>query len=1044
VIIDRTAESDARCATDPLTTDRAVLEAVMDTLSEGTIVQSAAGVIEFANTQAQWLFSTPAAELIGRPLVDVVTALRSAGDDFLPAELPCEIARRTGLPVRDVLMGLPGPDGDIRWVVTTAVPVLTTAVDVDLLRVVSTFRDVTEALANENALQCLESIVESTDDAIFTTDLDGEIVSWNAGAEGVFGFSPVQIEGSSARVVLPDLPGDTFGAVTHDPFRGGAYAVRGAENLLTSGVRRDGVSITVSVSVAPVRDAGHEIIGFSVIARDVTAETETTELLRRSEQRLAALFRNVNSVVLVVGADALVSWASGSIEQLTGFPSDHYVDRRLHEGLEIDGSTLARIPNGTPEPGSPLVIEIRIRHRDGSWRWVEMSRVDLLDDPSVGGVVVNLHDITERREALDGVTASERRFRQIVETTQEGIWTADASGHTTLVNEAMAGMLGYEPHEMEGVRIDAFLPVQQRELAGKRFARALAGRSDRFELSLLCKDGSEIVARASLSPIWNGSAEGPVTGVMAMMTDITEVRRREEAIRMQASLLESIGEAVLAVDVDGTLLYANPATYRLLQWSPDESFDEHAFALAGRHASEAAVRQLVDQLYNEGRWSGELELSRRDGTRFPALVNASMLYDDSRQPSTIACVIVDLTERKRSVREARVRAAQQASVARLAWSALRDQPLSALCDEAVAEVANVLHVGAAGVFLPERATVADKLGDARLAHGSGWLEGNATGITLKPSVCRALESAEVGEALTFDRGASGQDRPLLDFADGPEVSTGIALRIDGDDHCYGVLAVCSGPARVVSEDDQNFLRAVAAIIGSAFSRHQTNDALVLAEEAERLRLSEGIHDDHLQVMAAVALRLEAFGRTHLLGQQRASLDVLIGDVRMAAERLRNLIFELVPEEVDEKNLADLIRRVLDHSSEDANFTFDFEASLNAPLPEAVGVVVLRTAQEAIVNIRKHAHASHVEVHLESTDDATRVRISDNGVGIPPGELGRSEPGHIGISSMRKRVRRMGGEWEITSDLGVGTTVSFFVPHSSSPTEVVDGGWRTTD
>jgi len=1040
VIIDRAvSSSDDVHGAATLPSDPAVLQTVMETLSEGTIVQSADGLIEYANTRAQWLLGVPAADLLGKAFVAVTNPLRPDGDDYLPDDLPCEVARRTGVAARDVLIGLPVGDGDVRWVVTSAVPVMATAETGSLLRVVSTFRDVTEALANENALQCLESIVESTDDAIFTTNVDGEIVSWNAGAEEVFGFSPVQIEGSSARVIFPEIPGEIFRLWSDDEVAD-ERAPR-FENILTSAIRRDGLSITASVSVAPVRGPAREIIGYSIIARDVTAETETTELLRRSEQRLAALFRNANSVVLVVGADALVSWASDSIEKLTGFPSDHYLDRRLHEGLEIDGTTLARIPNGNPEPGSPLAIEMRIRHRDGGWRWIEMSRVDLLDDPSVGGVVVNLHEITKRREALDGVTASERRFRQIVETTQEGIWTADDTGRTTLVNEAMAAMLGYEADEMIGVRIDAFLPESQREVASKRFDRVMAGRSDRFEILLTRKDGSEIVARASLSPIWNGSAEGPVAGVMAMMTDITEVRRREEAIRLQASLLESIGEAVVAFGVDGSFLYANPATYRLLQRSPDEQFDVHALEVAGEHADPQRLRELLDEIYATGSWSGELELTRRDGSRFPALVNAAMLYDDSGEPATIAAVIVDLTERKRSVREARVRAAQQASVARLAWSALRDQPLSVLCDEAVAEVANVLHVGAAGVFLPERATVADKLGDARLAHGSGWLDGITTTVTLEPSVCRALESAEVGEALVFDRNESGLARPLLDLADGPDVSTGIALRIDGDDHCYGVLAVCSGPVRVMSEDDQNFLRAVAAIIGSAFSRHQTNDALVLAEEAERLRLSEGIHDDHLQVMAAVALRLEAFGRTHLLGQQRDSLNVLINDVRMAAERLRNLIFDLVPEEVDEKNLADLTRRVLDHASEDANFTFDFESSLDAPLPEAVGVVVLRTAQEAIVNIRKHAHASHVEVFLESTDDATRVRISDNGVGIPPGELGRSEPGHIGISSMRKRVRRMGGEWEITSDLGVGTTVTFHVPHSSSPSEVVDRGRR---
>jgi PAS domain S-box-containing protein len=905
---------------EPLGVDPAVFDAVMATLSEGAVIEDPDGVA-FANGAARTLLGVAGDELIGTPLATLLHAVRPDGEPMPAAELPGEVVRRTGRPVHDALLGIPMDDGDARWVVVSAAPVLGPLDEGPVRRVVSTWREVTDELANENALRCLESIVESTGDAIFTTTIDGEVVSWNAGAQDVFGFSATQIEGSSVRVLFPELPGAAFRLVADEVADLGLVGVTDrpagrVEDIETSAVRRDGVPILVSIAVSPVRDPGDQVIGFSVIARDISAQTHTTELLRRSEQRLAALFRNVTSVVLVVGADASVSWVSESIEGLTGFPSSHYLDRRLHEGLEIDGRTLARIPNGTLAPGAPLVIEIRIRHRDGGWRWIEMSRVDLLDDPSVAGVVVNLHDITERREALDEVTASERRFRQIVETTQEGIWTADVDGRTTLVNEAMAGMLGYAPDEMIGVSIDAFLPPEQRELGNKRFARVLAGRSDRFELVLLRRDGSEIVATVSLSPIWNGSAEGPVAGVMAMMTDVTE---------------------------------------------------------------------------------------------------------------------------------ARVRAAQQAAVARLAWSALRDQPLAVLCDEAVTEVADVLQVDAAGVFLPEAATRSDAIGAARLSHGAGWLHGVESEVTLQASACQALESAAVGEVVIFSGDRSpvrSSFDPLLTRELGPDVGTGAALRIDGDDHCYGVVAVCSGPVRVFSEDDQNFMGAVAAIIGSAFARHQTNDALVLAEETERLRLSEGIHDDHLQVMAAVALRLEAFGRTHLDGQERQSLDVLIGDVRLAAERLRNLVFDLVPEEVDEHNLADLVRRVLDHASEDANFTFDFDASLQSSLPEAVGVVVLRTAQEAIVNIRKHAHASHVQVLLESDHDVTRVRISDNGVGIAPGDLGLSEPGHIGISSMRKRVRRMGGEWEISSDLGVGTVVSFFVPHSSSPAELVDGGGRS--
>ena len=88
-------------------------------------------------------------------------------------------------------------------------------------------------------------------------------------------------------------------------------------------------------------------------------------------------------------------------------------------------------------------LHARVRHADGSWRVLELTVTNLLDDPIVAGYIYNCHDITERKRADDALRESEERYRRIVETAQEGIWQVDATGQTTYINKRMADLLGH-------------------------------------------------------------------------------------------------------------------------------------------------------------------------------------------------------------------------------------------------------------------------------------------------------------------------------------------------------------------------------------------------------------------------------------------------------------------------------------------------------------------------------------------------------------------------------------------------------------------------
>lgn len=196
-----------------------------------------------------------------------------------------------------------------------------------------------------------------------------------------------------------------------------------------------------------------------------------------------------------------------------------------------------------------------------------------------------------------------------------------------------------------------------------------------------------------------------------------------------------------------------------------------------------------------------------------------------------------------------------------------------------------------------------------------------------------------------------------------------------------------------------------------------------ADERERLALE--IHDDSLQVMAAVALRLDAFERLLSTPEQRESLSDLRETIGDSIERLRRLMLDLDSPTLEdslgaaiEESLTDLCREV------ELNCTF--VNKLKSEPDTLVTATVFRIAREAIFNVVKHASASHVQVELDQSERGIRLSVTDDGVGF---EVRESPEGHLGLSSMRSRAQRAGGRWSLESSPGKGTRIEVWLPTS---------------
>ena len=255
------------------------LRAILASVSDAVVVSDADGAVMLMNPAAERLTGWTGDEAAGRPFEDVfrlidyttreptpsiVQAVRESGDAVRPDQ-PFVLVARDGTEtmIEHTASPVPGSDGDHG------------------AGVVAVFRDITEQRRLAIAARRLAAIVESSDDAIVSKDLNGIVATWNEGAERIFGYSADEMIGQPILRIVPPERDDEEPRILERIRRG-----ERVDHYETVRVRKDGTRITVSVTISPVKDPQGRIVGASKVARDITREKALRDEL---EQRVMEL-----------------------------------------------------------------------------------------------------------------------------------------------------------------------------------------------------------------------------------------------------------------------------------------------------------------------------------------------------------------------------------------------------------------------------------------------------------------------------------------------------------------------------------------------------------------------------------------------------------------------------------------------------------------------------------------------------------------------------------------------------------------------------------
>jgi signal transduction histidine kinase len=200
-----------------------------------------------------------------------------------------------------------------------------------------------------------------------------------------------------------------------------------------------------------------------------------------------------------------------------------------------------------------------------------------------------------------------------------------------------------------------------------------------------------------------------------------------------------------------------------------------------------------------------------------------------------------------------------------------------------------------------------------------------------------------------------------------------------------------------------------------------------AGELERRRVAESIHDDSIQAIAALGMRLQMLRRAITDADQLTMLTEAEKAVQLSVARLRLVVFELQPPGLEQEGLSVALAIALD-SERDSAAVYRLDDQLSTQPAPAQSALLFRIAQEALANVREHARASNVDVVLYERDGGHAVRIADDGVGCRPEQ---AAPGY-GFASMHMRARIAGGAVSVESGPAGGTTVEAWLPRTPTP------------
>ncbi|MDZ7689050.1 MAG: PAS domain S-box protein [Halobacteriales archaeon] len=490
-------------------------------------------------------------------------------------------------------------DGTYDWVEAVA----TDQRDTEVGGVVVNTRDINGRKEREKELERYETFVENSSDILVHVADDGTIVYHSPSVERILGHEQGERLGEDAFDYLH--PEDTervyelFDSVTGEDGDDKGVVEFRAEHT-------DGGYVWLEARARNRNDT--EIDGLVVNARDISERKEREKELERYE----AFVESSSDVIIHIDEDGTIIYNSPSIEDVFGYGQEENVGDNAFEYVHPDDrermvELFAASLKGTNDRDENA--EFRVKNAEGDYIWVEDAAGNQTH-PKIDGDVLNLRDITERKDRERELREEKSRHRALVDSFPNGaVFLFDEDLRFSIAGGTELDNVNLSPEDIEGRTLEEVFSDEVVEKHEKYYRKALEGKGACFENEY---EGN--VYRVWTVPVRDD--EGEIFSGIAFSQNVTERKKRERELEMYEAIVENTSDVVTVIDEDGTMLYQSPSVKRVMGYGQHERVGENGFDYMHPEDRERAL-ETFQKVVNDPETDTveeELRFQRADGS----------------------------------------------------------------------------------------------------------------------------------------------------------------------------------------------------------------------------------------------------------------------------------------------------------------------------------------------------------------------------------------------------------------------------------------------
>jgi len=474
--------------------------------------------------------------------------------------------------------------------------------------------DITDRKKMEEKNNLLASIVESSDDAIISKNLDGIITSWNRGAEQIYGYKAEEVLEKSIQILAPPDHRNEISQILKR-----INAGEQMKHYETRRIRKNGLEIYVSLTVSPIKNEAGLIVGASTVARDISERKKNELELKQYNEILERVGEGIDAGLAVINRDYRVVWANKRLVDLGVAPDKKCYETFNNLGIVCPDCGVERIF----ENNAPLDIhEYKTVNSKGETSWVEL-RVTPLKD-KMGNVTSALElavPITERKKAEEKIS-----------------WLASFPmlNPNPILEVSFEGNISYLNSATEAI----FPDLKKAGLSHPLFS----GWNDLLA-TFRNKKMQTLGRNIKINDNWfhqQFNVHIETQQVRVYVTNITEAKLAEKALLENEAkfriYVENSPVAVFVANTEGKYEYVNEAASKLLGYSTKELIE-----MSIQQVTFVGEAKVFSEIKNTGNSAGETVLRSKDGLPVFVILNSARLPDGK-----LMAFCENITERKKN------------------------------------------------------------------------------------------------------------------------------------------------------------------------------------------------------------------------------------------------------------------------------------------------------------------------------------------------------------------------------------------------------------